>query len=151
MSTELHWPRRSTFHEPAADGSDQNTEERYYDGPGTFEVPDEMVEQYLDRGWQHPDEAGGEEAPAPAEQEPTEDPEPDAESGDDDSEGADPDESESEDFDAAGFVDESWQAVVAAIEDGEADGHLDAVREAEQDRDDGEPRDSVIEALDNRV
>lgn len=135
MSTELHWPRRSTFHEPASAGSDQNTQERHYDGPGTFEVPDEMVDQYLSRGWQRPAEAEGEEAPAAAEQEP----EPDA----------DPEEADSEEFDAAGFVDDSWQAVKARIEDGDADGHLDAVQEAEENRD-GDPRDSVIEAIESR-
>jgi len=69
--------------------------------------------------------------------------EPDAAETEADAESAD------EGFDAAGFVDESWQAVVAAIEDGEADGHLDEVREAEQDRD--SPRSSVIEALDQRA
>jgi hypothetical protein len=121
--------------EGASDGSEDNTEERRYVGPGTFEVPDEMVESYLDRGWERPD-AGESEAPEPATQEPEES-EPDA------------DEAEAEGFDAAGFVDDSWQSVVARIEDGEADGHLEDVREAEQDRD--SPRSSVIEALEERV
>lgn len=110
-------------------------------GPGTFEVPDDHVEAYLDRGWEQPDP---DTATAAVEQ-----PEPDA---DDEAETeADADAADDGDgFDAAGFVDESWQAVKAAIEDGEADGHLDAVREAEQDRE-GEPRSSVIEALDQRA
>jgi len=135
MATELHWPRRATFVETASDGSEENTEERRYVGPGTFEVPDELVDSYLDRGWEQPD-AGESEAPAATEQEA--EPEPDAES----------EEADSEEFDAAGFVDDSWQSVVARIEDGEAYGHLDAVEAAEQDRDN--PRSSVIEALEQR-
>ena len=122
--------------EPSAEGED--SEERRYVGPGTFEVPDAMVDQYLDRGWERPDDADAatDEAPPAAEQD---DP-------------AEPEEAEADadGFDAEGFVDESWQAVTASIEDGEADGHLEAVREAEQNRD-GDPRDSVIEALDQRA
>lgn len=121
--------------EAPSDGPEGNTEERRYVGPGTFEVPDGMVDAYLDRGWERPD-ADTEEAPAAASQ-----PDP--------AEAAEA-EVEAEGFDAAGFVDESWQAVVAAIEDGEADGHLEDVREAEQNRD-GDPRNSVIEALDQRA
>lgn len=41
-----------------------------------------------------------------------------------------------------------WREVVTAIEDGEVDDHLDAVREAEQARD--SPRDSVLDAIDER-
>lgn len=52
-------------------------------------------------------------------------------------------------FDAASFVDDSWQSVTAAIDDGEVDEHLDAVREAEEARD--SPRDSVLNALDERA
>ena len=123
--------------EAPSDGSEDNTEERRYVGPGTFEVPDAMVDAYLDRGWERPDADGStEEAPAAASQ-----PDP--------AEAAEA-EADAEGFDAEGFVDESWQAVVAAIEDGEADGHLADVREAEQNRD-GDPRDSVIEALDQQA
>lgn len=58
--------------------------------------------------------------------------------------------SESGDFDAAAFLDahDHWREAVSAIEDGEADGHLDAVRDAELARD--SPRDSVLDALDDR-
>jgi len=139
MATELHWPRQSTFTEPSGEGTD--SEERRYVGPGTFSVPDSMVETYLDRGWQKPDQdaTDGPEA--------TTQPEPDAD-GDGESE---PDaDGDAEGFDAAGFVDDSWQSIVAAIEDGEADGHLEAVREAEQERD-GEARTSIIEALDQQA
>ena len=59
------------------------------------------------------------------------------------------DSGESNEFDAESFVDDHWQSVKSAIADGEADGHLDEVREAEHARDD-EPRDSVLSALDNR-
>lgn len=135
MSTELHWPRRSTFVVPAPEGPDD--QEYRYVGPGTFDVPDQYVDRLLDRGWEQPDQADSEEAPAAAAQDETE---PDAEPVPDETEG----------FDAAGFVDESWQSVVASIEDGEADGHLEAVREAEQNRE-GDPRSSVIEALEARA
>lgn len=135
MSTELHWPRESTFHDPRGVDGD----ELYFEGPGTFEVPDQRVDHYLDRGWQQPEEAEPSDAPAAAAQEP----EPDADSGEATEEGA------SEGFDAAGFVDESWQSVTSQIEDGEADDHLDAVEAAERDRD-GEPRSSVIEAIEER-
>jgi len=120
--------------EASAEGDD--SEERRYVGPGTFDVPDAMVDQYLDRGWERPDDAATDEAPPAAEQ-------------DDPAEPEEP-EADGDGFDAEGFVDESWQAVTASIEDGEADGHLEAIREAEQDRD-GNPRDSVIEALDQRA
>jgi len=131
MSTELHWPRRSTF--VVYDDGDRLE----YDGPGTYEVPDDRVEQFRERGWEDPETDAGSEAPAAASQDTSEEPE-EAEA-----------EADGDGFDAAGFVDESWQAVVAAIEDGEADGHLADVREAEQDRD--SPRSSVIEALDQRA
>jgi hypothetical protein len=141
MSTELHWPRESTFHDPRG----EDGEETYYTGPGTFDVPDGKVDQYLNRGWQHPEEAGVEEAP-PA----PEDPEPDADTESAGSEEADSSEEDgSEEFDAAGFVDDSWQSVTSQIEDGAADEHLDAVEAAERDRD-GEPRSSVIEAIEDR-
>ena len=122
--------------EAPSDGSEDNTEERRYVGPGTFEVPDAMVDAYLDRGWERPDADSTEESPAATDQ-----PDP--------AEAAEA-EADAEGFDAEGFVDESWQAVVAAIEDGEADGHLEDVREAEQNRE-GDPRTSVIEALDQRA
>jgi len=122
--------------ERSSEGED--SEERRYVGPGTFEVPDAHVEAYLDRGWERPDP---ETATAAVEQpEPEEAAEAKTEADADGDDG----------FDAAGFVDESWQAVKAAIEDGEADGHLADVREAEQDRE-GEARSSVIEALDQRA
>lgn len=138
MGTELHWPRRSMFVEPAAEGADD--QERRFQGPGTYTVPDDMVEQYLDRGWQHPEDADGaaEEAPAAPDGPGTADPELDV-ATDGDVDGFDPDT----------FVADSWQSVVSAIESGRADGHLDAVREAEEARD-GEPRSSVLEALQER-
>jgi hypothetical protein len=135
MATELHWPRRATFVVSGAEGHD--SEEHRYVGPGTFEVPDAYVDQFLDRGWEHPGEAESEEAPAAASQ-----PEPEAAA---EAEA----EAETDGFDAAGFVDDSWQSVVAAIEDGEAEGHLEAVREAEENRE-GDPRNSVIEAIETQ-
>lgn len=144
MPTELHWPRRATFIEHPSDGVDD--EEHRYVGPGTFEVPTEMVDAYLDRGWERPDSdtADAAESPAAASQ-------PDAEAAAEaiaDVE-AEP-EDEAEGFDAQEFIDRSWQATVAAIEDGEADGNLDQVRAAENNRD-GDPRNSVIDALDQRA
>lgn len=40
----LRWPRSSYF-------TDRARNERY-EGPGTFEVPDDAEEQYLSRGWE---------------------------------------------------------------------------------------------------
>jgi len=138
MSTELHWPRRSTFIEAPRQGADDQS--HHYEGPATYEVPDDSVDHYLDRGWVRPEEAeSGEDAPAAVE------PDEPAEPADADAD------TEADGFDAASFVDQSWQAVTAAIEDGDADAHLAAVRQAERDRDDGEARDSVIEALDERA
>jgi hypothetical protein len=133
MATELHWPRRSTFLISPSDGDDD--QEHRYVGPGTFEVPDGYVDDLLDRGWERPDADDSEEAP-----EATEQPDPDA---------AAEAEADAEGFDAEAFVDGSWQSVVASIEAGEADGHLDAVREAEENRD-GDPRGSVIEAVEEQ-
>lgn len=124
---ELHWPRRATFTDVTGDGETV----RY--GQGTHDVPEAKVETFRDRGWEQPPEEQDESAPAAVEQEA----EPDA------------DESDADGFDADGFVSESWQSVVAAVEDGEVDGNLDAVQAAEQDRD-GEPRSSVIEAIEAR-
>lgn len=129
---ELHWPRRSTFRDRSRDFA--------FTGPGTTEVPDDAEQQYRERGWQDPPEES--EAPPVAAQEP-EETEADA----------DPDEAEPEEsdagFDAAGFVDDSWQSVTSAIESGDADGHLDAVQAAEEGRDGG-PRDSVISSIEER-
>ena len=136
MATELHWPRRATFIEAPSQGSDDQS--HHYEGPATYEVPDDSVDNYLERGWIRPDDAdAGEEAPAAVEP-------------DEPAEPADAD-TDADGFDAAAFVDQSWQAVTAAIEDGDADDHLDDVRQAERDRDDGEARASVIEALDERA
>lgn len=141
MPTELHWPRKSTFHDPRGESG----EETHYEGPGTFEVPDGKVDQFLNRGWKRPEEAGGEEAPpAPDDPEPESEPEK-ADSSEEDN----PEEDDSEEFDAAGFVDESWQSVTSQIGDGAVDDHLDAVEAAERDRD-GDPRSSVIEAVEER-
>lgn len=52
------------------------------------------------------------------------------------------------DFDAAAFVDRHHATVRSDITDGQADGHLDAVRDAEQSRD--SPRNSVLQAIDDR-
>lgn len=52
-------------------------------------------------------------------------------------------------FDAGAFIDDSWQSVTAAIEDGEVDVHLNAVEEAEEARDPA-PRDSVMSAIEDR-
>jgi hypothetical protein len=139
MATELHWPRRATFIEAPSQGVDDQA--HHYEGPATYEVPDDSVDHYLERGWIRPEDAdAGDDAPAAVEQdEPAEPADADAD--------AEPDDG----FDAEAFVDQSWQAVTAAIEDGDADGHLDDVRDAERDRDDGDPRDSVLEALDERA
>lgn len=125
---ELHWPRRSTFRDAAGDGDTVRYQQ------GTHDVPEGKEARFRERGWVDPPEDQEADAPDVAEQ-PTEESEADAESAD-------------EGFDAAGFVDDSWQSVVSRIEDGDADGHLDAVREAEEDRD--SPRSSVIEALEQR-
>lgn len=150
MATELHWPRRSTFVELDAEGADD--EEHRYIGPGTFEVPDEMVDAYLDRGWERPDE--DQSAPPVAEQDESESTETEAEANGG-AETADAsevmaDEADAEGFDAAEFVDESWQSVVSSIEDGEADGHLDAVESAELERESGPRESSVMEAIEAR-
>lgn len=122
---ELHWPREGQFRDRSRDFT--------FTGPGTTEVPDDAEEQYRERGWQDPPEEA--ESPPAAAQDETE---------------ADADaEAEAEGFDAEAFVDDSWQSVTSAIESGDADGHLDAVQEAEQNRD-GEPRDSVISAIEER-
>lgn len=121
---ELHWPRGSQFRDPARGFT--------FTGPGTTEVPDDAVDRYLERGWEQPDEDA---APPVATQETEAD--------------ADADEADADGFDAEAFVDDSWQSITSRIEDGEADGHLDAVREAEASRD-GEPRSSVIEAIEAR-
>lgn len=134
MPTELRWPRRSTFVESAQTGVDD--EEHRYEGPGTYVVPDAMVEAYLNRGWERPDEAD-------------KDPEAASQEADDDADSGGESEAEAQDFDAGAFVAESWQAVKAGIEAGEADGHLDAVEAAERDRD-NDPRTSVIDAIDSR-
>lgn len=135
MTTELLWPRHGTFVERSPEGEDD--QERRYVGEGIHEVPDHMVDAYLDAGWERPDSE--EAAPAAADQEPEE-------SDETDEAEAEPDAVQ---FDAEGFVDDSWQSVTAAIEDGEADGHLDAVEAAEQDRD-GDPRGSVQDAIEDR-
>lgn len=53
-----------------------------------------------------------------------------------------------ESFDADAFADRPWQTVTSAIDDGTADGHLDAVEAAEKERDN--PRSSVLEAIAER-
>lgn len=123
-TTELHWPRKGTFQDHQRDAE--------YDGPGTFEVPAEAEDQYLDRGWEQPEDTDAADAPAAVSQE-----------------AASEETEEDAGFDAEAFVDDSWQAVVAQIEEGAADGHLAAVEEAEQNRD-GDPRESVIEAIEAR-
>lgn len=128
--SELHWPRESTF----ADVQDGDTV-RY--GQGTHEIPEDRVDHYLARGWERPEADQADTAPEPA----TQETEPDAEA---DTEA----DADGRVHDAEGFVDDAWQAVTAAIEDGDVDEHLDAVREAEQDRD--SPRDSVLNAIEER-
>lgn len=156
MPTELHFPRRATFVERPHMGEDG--QERRYAGPGTFEVPEDHVDLYLERGWERPDESG--EDAAPVESETTE-----SEDGDtveeadaaetmvpdqDQAAESEPDaESESDGFDAEAFIARTYQEVSGDIEDGVADEHLDAVESAEQDRENG-PRDSVIEAIESR-
>ncbi|MFC6825679.1 hypothetical protein [Halopelagius fulvigenes] len=69
----------------------------------------------------------------------------DSESADDDDAA---DDAETEDFDAEAFIDDAWQSVVSAIEDGNVDAHLDAVEDAEESRE--SPRDSVLKAVEGR-
>lgn len=120
----LHWPRKSQFRDP--------DREFIVTGPTTEDIPDSSEEQYRGRGWEDPPDESGSDSPTPVDQ------------------AVDPDdEGESDvDFNPAEFIDRSWQAVKGDIEAGEADGHLDAVREAEQDRD--SPRGSVIGSIEDR-
>jgi hypothetical protein len=67
---------------------------------------------------------------------------------DSDSETTETEGEESEGLNATEFVDRQWQRVRSDIGDGAADGHLAAVEDAENDRDN--PRDSILEAIDNR-
>jgi len=138
----LHWPRRSQFRDPQRD--------LRFSGPGTFEVPEEAADEYRSRGWQDPPEEAQDESESEADTE-EEDPEEtqDESESEVDSEEEDPEEADSEEFDAAGFVDDSWQAVTSAIEAGEVDAHLAEVREAEESGN-GDPRSSVIEAIEER-
>jgi len=59
------------------------------------------------------------------------------------------DESGDATLDPYAFVDGHWNNVASEIRAGEADGHIAAVRAAENDRD-GEPRNSIISALNER-
>lgn len=45
----LHYPKPFVFTD-----SERGVK---YDGPGTYDVPDERVEQYLSRGWERPEDA----------------------------------------------------------------------------------------------
>ncbi|AUV81261.1 hypothetical protein C2R22_05950 [Salinigranum rubrum] len=95
------------------------------EGPGTYEVPEELVDEYLDHrsgGWERPTES------------------------DVDSEGSE--DVSANAFDAAAFIDRSWQSVTSDIEDGAVDEHLDAVEAAEENRD--SPRDSVLSSISDR-
>lgn len=104
----------------------QTTGEGY--GPGTHEVPDDVADDLLSHR-----------AVTEADQ-----------SDDDDADGSDSGESEdSGDFDAAAFVDQHHATVKNAVEDGDVDDHLSAVREAEEAREGG-ARDSVLQALQER-
>lgn len=49
---KLHWPRNTTF-------TDRERDEQY-DGPVTTDVADDAEEQYLDRGWEYPDDVDDE-------------------------------------------------------------------------------------------
>lgn len=92
----------------------------YRYGPGVHEVSDAEAEDLLDHFAIEPADAA------------------------DDSE-----DGEAEDFDAADFVDDHHSTVVSAIEAGDADGHLDAVEDAEKARDSG-VRGSVSTAIADR-
>jgi hypothetical protein len=96
-------------------------------GPATVDVPEDAVEHLRSRGWVDPPADGGA----------TDDEVTDEEAADGDA-----------DFDTASFIDRSWQSVTSDIEDGAADGHLDAVEAAEEARD--SPRDSVLGAVADR-
>lgn len=166
MTHTLTWPRRSRFLDRDA-GVDVT-------GPdATAEVPDEHVDRYLSRGWEHADTEADDDTDTSTEPdagdtddasgEGTTD---DGTDGADDTDAAadatdptdaaaddDGDDTEEEEgaFDAAEFVAGHWNAVASGITDGEADGHLQAVEEAERARgDDGGMRDSVATALEDR-
>lgn len=156
MTTTLKWPRRSRFVDRDADVD--------VTGPdATAEVPDDAVDRYLSRGWEHVEAA---EEPADDTDEPADDQdtgtssdtEDSTDGADDDADAEDADatddssaEEEADAFDAAEFVNGHWNAVASAITDGEADGHLQAVEEAERARgDDDDMRDSVATALEDR-
>lgn len=113
--------------------------------PGEREVPDAHVEPVLNHpvgAWHRPDDAMTDDVPISPTPAPAADASADAEDGDGGDDAT---------FDAEEFIDDSWQSVQAAIEDGEADGHLDAVAAAERNRENGPRKDSIIEAIENRA
>lgn len=59
-------------------------------------------------------------------------------------------EPEDAEFDASRFIDGNWNSVSAAIREGVADDHLDAVEEAERDRPGGPRENSVLSAIEDR-
>lgn len=155
----LYWPRDTRFRDFEADLE--------FIGEGVYQVPARLEAFYRTRGWEDPPEDHDDEpeeprtATNPNQEGPTreelEGQPPDTDHADetagelvseDDEPEAGGDGDESEAFDAAGFVDDHHASVVSAIEDGEADDHLPAVRDAESEREGG-PRDSVIDALDD--
>ncbi len=124
--TELRWTKDNSF-------ADHNRGV-VARSVGVYDVPDDVVDEYLDHrsgGWERPGESG-------------ESDESDTEETGDTADSEFP----SVKFDAETFVDDTWQSVTSAISEGKVDGHLDAVREAEESRD--SPRDSVLNAIDER-
>jgi len=138
-----------------------------------FDVEDETARRLLDaypEKWERVDDQADAEAEADDDESDADDdaesesgvgPDADDSEGPDDSESEPEPESESEseskseiasdesEFDAESFIDDHWRSVADAISDGEVDAHLDAIQDAEYGRD-GDPRSSVIEALDER-
>jgi hypothetical protein len=135
MTTRLRWTRDNQF-------TDHRRGVTVRDGEGVYDVPDDAVDDYLDHpGWEEPEDTAETSSSSEAG-------ESEGDSGDnpeDDSGGGSEDE-----FDAEAFVDDTWQSVMSAVEDGEADEHLNAVREAEQSRDGGPREGSVMEAIAER-
>lgn len=148
----LYWPRDATFRDRFADVQ--------YVGEGVYQVPKEHANHYKTRGWEAPDDVDDDSVTA----DDADDPElldqhedagrtvDDADDSDDDADGGSGNESspsdDGGDFNAEAFVrDGDYEDVVSRIQNGEADGHLDAVADAEADFRD---RTSVKNAVDDR-
>jgi len=123
---------------------------RRYVGAGVHEVADGDVEEIKgSRLWEpvdNDDGGDGDDSTEDAEEQEQGDGE---EADADDGDAEDPETDGGGGFDAAEFIDRNWRTVVADIEDADADGNLDAVEQAEKDRD--STRESVIDAIDKRL